>query len=122
MLCDKADCNYYDSSMEYNCAWGNDGSSSIMCMTHDYKRYCQRPLTSKSGYVSGVNYKQLYESEKHLRELSEARFRAGEMLIDVLLDEGLELSRIEKMMATEAYELLHSTIAAYEAAVKGEGE
>lgn len=78
MLCDKADCNFYDSNMEYNCAWGNDGSSSIMCMTHNYKKYSQRPLTSKSGYVKGVNYKQLYESEKHLRELAESRFRAGE--------------------------------------------
>lgn len=82
MLCDKADCNYYDSSMEYNCAWGNDGSSSIMCMTHDYKRYCQRPLTSKSGYVEGVNYKKLYEHEKNLHALAEARFRAGEITME----------------------------------------
>lgn len=107
MLCDKADCNYYDSSMEYNCAWGNDGSSSIMCMTHDYKRYCQRPLTSKSGYVSGVNYKQLYDSEKHLRELSEARFRAAEKVMTDF-DNG-----------DKAYEAWQKSIKAYEEAIGG---
>lgn len=117
MLCDKADCNYYDSSMEYNCAWGNDGSSSIMCMTHDYKRYCQRPLTSKSGYVEGVNYKKLYEHEKNLHALAVARFRAGEAYI-----KSIEYTHGNTPLQESRRDYLIIAIAAYDAAVKGEGE
>lgn len=54
--CDKANCNFYDFTMTHNCAWGNDGHSAVMCMTHNYKRYAQRPLTSKSGYPKINNY------------------------------------------------------------------